>query len=92
MGHRIWHPAAAVLFFSLDQFLGGVLSSQIEEHLRKKAVHLYRSTRPLGYQEGHVLRTFVLNLLKRGIPEKKMNCTPRYRSSRLLHTVDVQTR
>ena len=35
----------AVLIFSKNRFLGDVLSSQIEEHLRQKGVNLCRSTR-----------------------------------------------
>ena len=32
-------------FFAQNQFSGGILSSQIEENLRKKAGRIYRSTR-----------------------------------------------
>ena len=44
LGHKIFHPVA-VLFFS-KSVMGEVLSSQIEEYLRQKVVHLYRSTLP----------------------------------------------
>ena len=43
LGHGIFRPVV-VLSFSPNQFVGGMLSSKIEEP-QKNVVHLYRSTR-----------------------------------------------
>ena len=62
-GHGIFSSVAFFLFVSPNGFLGEVLSSQIEENLRKKAAHLYRSTRQV--------QSHLADGLKRSTSEKR---------------------
>ena len=58
LGHGMLHPVPVLIFFRVSFCLREVLSSQIEQYLRKKVVHLFHSTR-LSADVGYDVLTHV---------------------------------